>query len=147
MTRAGEFLRAIFREDWESSERLAGEMERNKESPATITGFAFSHAVKDRFEPDKSMRDVIHFVADARTDLLAGRDLSPREAEALICAALDIEEPGVEQIIDNLDVDTIVSIETQLLYKLITARQMSDEELDHFIANAERSAAEWSTAG
>lgn len=142
-TRAGEFLIAALSEDWERASGIMDELEATKESPAAITGFAFSLATKSRFGKTPDPREIIRFVADARSELSGGPELPPREAEALIFATLGIEAPGVEEVVEHLDIDTIVSIEIQLLHRLVSAMDMSADDLAKFVAQAEKSAATW----
>jgi hypothetical protein len=138
------FLKAILQQDWKSYDTLLAEFEsQGRGTPAAIIGFAFNLAVQGRFGQSKNMDEVIRFVAEARTFLSEGRDLPAQEAEALICATLDLDAPGVAETIERLDIGTITEIEGQLLFKLIADENLSDEQLDNFLAQAETLAAEW----
>ena len=117
---------------------LADEFERQgKGTPVAIIGCAFHLAVHRRFGGNRSVEEVIRFVADARTFLSEGRDLPAQEAEALIYATLDIDVPGVEETIDRLEIGAIAEIEGQLLFKLIADEDLSEEQLDAFLAQSE----------
>ncbi|MFY1690378.1 hypothetical protein [Plantactinospora sp. WMMB782] len=138
------FLRAILRQDWEAYDALLAEFEsQGKGTPMAIIGFAFNIAVQRRFGQRKDMNEIIQFVADARTFLSEGRDLPAKEAEALICATLDLDAPEVAETIDRLDIGTITEIEAQLLFKLIADENLSEQQLDDFLAQAEALAAQW----
>jgi hypothetical protein len=140
------FLRTILRQDWASYEEFMAEYaRRGKGTPVAIVGSAFYLAVKRRFEPQRDMQKIIKFVAEARAFLSEGRDLPPREAEALVCANLDLEAPWIEEIVDRLDVVAIAEIEGQLLFKLISDEKMSDDQLDTFLAEAEQLLQQWQT--
>ncbi|MGX7670211.1 hypothetical protein [Plantactinospora sp. DSM 117369] len=138
------FLKSILQQDWESYDALLAEFEsQGKGTPTAIIGFAFNLAVQRRFGQRKNMDEIIRFVADARTFLSEGRDLPAQEAEALICATLDLDAPGVAETIDRLDVGTITEIEGQLLFKLVSDEELSEQQLDDFLAKAEALAAQW----
>lgn len=132
------FLKAMLQQDWDLFEKLSAEFEQQgKGTPVAIIGTAFHLAVHQRFGHRRSMDDVIRFVADARAFLSEGRDLPAREAEALICATLDMDFPDVEEIIDSLDVGAMAEIEGQLLFKLVSDASPSEEQLDAFLVEAE----------
>ncbi|MFC6017557.1 hypothetical protein ACFP2T_15245 [Plantactinospora solaniradicis] len=116
---------------------------QGKGTPTAIIGFAFNIAVQRRFRQRRDMDEIIQFVADARSFLSEGRDLPAEEAEALICATLDLDAPGVEETIDRLDIGTITEIEGQLLFKIIADEGLSEQQLDDFLAQAEALAARW----
>ncbi|WP_211349274.1 hypothetical protein [Micromonospora pisi] len=116
---------------------------QGKGTPVAIIAFAFNLAVQRRFGSRRDLSEIIRFVADARAFLSEGRDLPAKEAEHLICATLDIEVPGVEETVENLDLGTVAEIEGQLLFKLIADEQMSQEQLNEFLMKAERLANEW----
>jgi hypothetical protein len=138
------FLKAILEQDWETYEHLTEEFERQgKGTPVAIIALAFDLAVKRRFGDRRDVSEIIRFVADARAFLSEGRDLPAKEAEHLIFATLDIDAPGVDETIENLDAGVIAEIEGQLLYKLITDEQMSPEQLHDFLMEAERLTKEW----
>jgi|HigsolmetaAR206D_1030411.scaffolds.fasta_scaffold05367_2 hypothetical protein len=138
------FLKAILEQDWETYDALVEEFERQgKGTPVAIIGFAFNLAVKRRFGDRRDVSEIIRFVADARAFLSEGRDLPAKEAEHLIYATLDMDVPGVDETIENLDVGVIAEIEGQLLFKLVSDEQMSPEQLNDFLMEAERLAKEW----
>ncbi|AVT37279.1 hypothetical protein [Plantactinospora sp. BB1] len=138
------FLKSILQQNWEAYDALLAEFEsQGKGTPTAIIGFAFNLAVHRRFGQRRNMDEIIQFVADARTFLSEGRDLPAREAEALICATLDLDAPDVAETVDRLDIGTITEIEGQLLFKLIADEGMSEQQLNDFLAQAEALAAQW----
>ena len=66
-----------------------------------------------------------------------------KEEEALICASLDIDAPGVDATVDSLDMGIIAEIEGQLLFKLIDDGHMSQQQLDECLIEAERRVQQW----
>ncbi len=132
------FLKALLRQDWASYDALVADFERQgKGTPVAIIGAAFDLAVRRRFATSRDVQAIIRFVADARAVLAEGRDLPANEAEALIYATLDLEAPGVEDIIDGLDIGAIAEIEGQLLFKLITDEGLSEQQLNDFLLEAQ----------
>ncbi|MDG4829160.1 hypothetical protein O7627_07550 [Solwaraspora sp. WMMD1047] len=143
------FLRAVLQQDWDTYDALVGEFEQqNKGTPVAIIASAFSLAVEKRFGRTKDVGEIIRFVADARAALAEGRALPAAEAEALIFATLDMDEPGVADTVERLDIGTIAEIEGQLLFKLVADDGMSESELDAFLREAENHLERWqSTSG
>jgi hypothetical protein len=138
------FLRAILRQDWDTYHDLRLEFERQgKGTPTAIINSAFSLAIRRRFGSNRDMREIIRFVADARAFLSEGRDLPAQEAEALIAVTLDLEEPGVAETVDRLDVGTIAEIEGQLLFKLIRDDKLSDRQLDDLLIEGATLVRQW----
>lgn len=137
-------LSAMLRRDWATYELMMAEFhERGKGTPVAAIGFAFDMATKARFAASRSHANVISFVADARAFFPDGKDIDPTVAEALICATLDLDEPGLMEMIDSLDVGVIVETEGQLLFKMVHDRQMSDQEIDAFLRDVEIRANHW----
>lgn len=137
------FLKALIQQDWDTYEQLVADFEaQGKGTPVAIIGSAFHLAVLDRFGARRDAGDVIQFVADARVQLNEGRDLPVKEAESLIFATLDMDLPGVAETVDELDLGIIAEIEGQLLFKLLHDRSLSERELDEFLLQAERLAAQ-----
>lgn len=137
------FLRALLRRDWETYDRYAAEFERHgKGTPVAIIGFAFHVAVRRYFGSRREAAEIAQFVAGARTALSGGRDIPVCEAEALMQAALDVNASGVEETIKRTDVGRIAEIEGQLLFKLITDEELTDEQLDALLIETEQFAAQ-----
>lgn len=139
------FVRALLRDDWPAFQAHLAELERQGDgTPVAITGFAFAIAVRRQFGERKDLSEIIRFVADTRARLLVGDDLPVRESEALVCATLDIDEPCVEETVDNLEVGRLAFYGSRLLGSLIAQANMSDAEIDALLAEAERQIAAWS---
>jgi len=133
------FLRAILRRDWGTYNDYVEDFARQgKGSPVAIVGCAFHVAIQKHFGSRQDIREVIKFVAEARMFFADGEDVPAREAEGLICATLDFDEPWVDDVIDSLDATAISLIEGKLLFKLVLDENMSDEQLDALLADAER---------
>lgn len=77
-------------------------------------------------------------MADARARLLEGRELPAKEGEALIYAMLDMDMPGVEEIVDSLDIGVMAEIQGQLLFRLVEDAELTDEQLDELFLEAEQ---------
>ncbi|MFY1654549.1 hypothetical protein ACN27J_27165 [Solwaraspora sp. WMMB762] len=133
------FVRALLRRDWDAYnlylEKLKGQ---GKGTPIATIGYACYIAARQRFAEQRSPEEIIRFVADARATLSEGRDLPAREAEAVMYAMLDMEMPDVDEIVDGLDVGMIAEIQGQLLFKLVLDAELTDEQLDNLLLEAER---------
>jgi len=134
------FLRALLRHDWETYGKVMGSLAaQGKGTPVAIIGSTFQLAVPRCFGEGTTVADVVQFVADARIFYGDTVDLPQREAEAIMRAVLDLEAPWVEEVVENLPVVEIASIEARLLAKLLADRGLSDTELDSLLEEAERS--------
>ncbi|MFY1698072.1 hypothetical protein [Solwaraspora sp. WMMA2101] len=132
------FLRALLRQDWETYDSFAEKFQsEGKGTPVAIIGYSFFVAVQRRFAETRDAREIIRFVADARARLLEGRELPAKEGEALIYAMLDMDLPGVEEIVDNLDIGVMAEIQGQLLFRLVEDAELTDEQLDELLLEAE----------
>jgi hypothetical protein len=100
---------------------------------------AFFEAVDRRFGGNGTKPDVVEFVANlrSRTDGLADA-IDPRPAERLILAAFTDEE------IADIDDKIKGGLYVLLLAALINDAQLSDTELDKFLAEARGLADRWS---
>lgn len=110
---------------------------------AMLIGAAFFEAAERRFirngkyVPDA---EVIDFVAAVRSvNEEAAATLDPAIAERILLAALDKGE------IDDIDDDTVLGHEIFLLAAIIADEELSDEELDAFLAQARGTADQWLT--
>ncbi|MFV2011414.1 MULTISPECIES: hypothetical protein [unclassified Micromonospora] len=132
------FLRALLRQDWETYDSFTEKFQsEGKGTPVAIIGYSFFVAVQRRFAENKDAREIIRFVADARARLLEGRELPAKEGEALIYAMLDMDMPGVEEIVEDLDVGVMAEIQGQLLFRLVEDAELTDEQLDELLLEAE----------
>ncbi|MEV4760094.1 hypothetical protein AB0J86_34030 [Micromonospora sp. NPDC049559] len=141
------FLKALLLQDWDTYEKLRAEFEQQgKGTPVAIINSAFYLSVRRRFGTTRDMREIIRFVADARAFLSEGRDLPAQEAEALIAATLDLDAPGVAETVERLDVGTIAEIEGQLLFRLVAEAELSEQQLDLLLTEAEDLVRQWQSA-
>ena len=133
-----EFLRALLRQDWETYDSFTEKFQsEGKGTPVAIIGYSFFVAVQRRFGASRDPGEVIRFVADARARLLEGRELPAKEGEALIYAMLDMDMPGVEEIVDSLDIGMMAEIQGQLLFRLVEDAELTDKQLDELLLEAQ----------
>ncbi|MDG4764084.1 hypothetical protein O7632_08190 [Solwaraspora sp. WMMD406] len=50
---------------------------------------------------------------------------------------LDMDLPDVEEIVDNLDIGVMAEIQGQLLFRLVEDAELTDEQLDELLLEAE----------
>jgi hypothetical protein len=132
------FLAAILKQDWELYDALVDEFDRQgKGTPVAVIAVAFDRLTKQVFSGSVDRAAVIRFVADARAFFPEGKDIDPRLAEALVCATVNIDEPGIIELIESVDVGPIAETEGQLLFKMVHDRQMSHDEIDAFLRDVE----------
>jgi hypothetical protein len=133
-------LLALLRHDKQTYDRLVGDLRRRGEGTVDlgIFGFAFYVAVRQYFGQRRTKAGVIRFVSNARIALVDGRDMPVAEAEALTYAALDMDMPGVVDTVRRMDIDVATDIEGQLLVKLIADMNLSDEQLNALLLEAEQ---------
>ncbi|WP_326551785.1 hypothetical protein [Micromonospora sp. NBC_01813] len=132
-------VRALLRRDWESYNSYLEKLEaQGKGTPVATIGYACYIAARQRFAEQRSPEEIIRFVAEARATLAEGRNLPAREAEAVMYAMLDMEMPDVDEIVDGLDVGIIAEIQGQLLFKLVLDAELTDEQLDSLLLEAEQ---------
>jgi|GEM_PF-1638374 len=132
------FVRTILIQDWESYDSFVRQFEeQGKGTPVAIIGYAFFVAVQRRFRQSLDPGEVMRFVADARANLAEGHQLPAKEAEALIFAMLGMDIAGAEETVDKLDIGEMAEIQAQLLFRLIEDAQLSEEQLDAFLLEAE----------
>ncbi|MFV2019648.1 hypothetical protein [Micromonospora sp. LOL_023] len=132
------FLRTILIQDWEAYDSFIRQFEaQGKGTPVAIIGYAFFVAVQRRFGQSLDSGDVLRFVADARANLSEGHELPAKESEALIFAMLGMDIAGTEETVENLDIGEMAEIQAQLLFRLMEDAQLSEEQLDAFLLEAE----------
>lgn len=133
-------LLALLQHDKPTYDKIASELRGDDEGTVDlgIFGFAFYVAVRRYFGLRRTKAGVIRFVANARIALVDGRDIPVPEAEALTYAALDMDMPGVVETVRRMDADLATDIEGQLLTKLIADLNLTDEQLDELLLEAEQ---------
>lgn len=138
------FLAAMLKQDRHLFSDLVANFERQgKGTPVAIIGMAFDVAIKHRFRGVRDRASVIRFVADTRSFYPDGEAIDVQIAEGLIFATLDMDEPGVDDIIDNADLNIIAETEGRLLFKVVHDQRMSDDEIDAFLTDVEARSAAW----
>ncbi|GGM37490.1 hypothetical protein GCM10011608_22620 [Micromonospora sonchi] len=137
-TEFSDLIRAMARRDWGTADRLLDEVESiDWRGGSQVIAAAFAIAVNERFTADHSPTDVARFVAETRSRFPAAQSLPTLEMEALVRAAL-----GEVDLIENLDPETALQMQIVFLGKLLQDGYRAEPELEAFIADVERTAAD-----
>ncbi|TQJ20790.1 hypothetical protein FBZ33_0994 [Micromonospora sp. A202] len=132
-------IRAMARRDWGTVDQLLDGLETcGWRGGNQVIGAAFAIAVNDHFSAAHSPTDVALFVAETRTQLPGAEPLPAPEMEALVRAAL-----GEVGLIDSLSPETALQMQIVFLGKLLQDRDLSETQLEEFITDVERTAAEY----
>lgn len=139
MTTLGDLIRALAGADWDRADTLVEKLDRaNWEGGFQVVGAAFAVAVNRRFGPDTTPADVARYVSSARANYRDGDTLPALEMEGLIRAAL-----GEPELADNIAPDVALGVEVFILGQLLQEAHLTPEQLDVFVAESERTAAEY----
>ncbi|WBB54420.1 hypothetical protein [Verrucosispora sp. WMMD573] len=139
MTKLGELIQAMARSDWDTTDSLIADLDRAKWAGGLqVIGAAFAIAVNRRFGPSASPADVAQFVAAARASYEEGDSLPALEMEGLIRAAL-----GEAELADNIAPDVALGAELIVLTHFLQEANLTQEQLDAFVAEAEQTATEY----
>lgn len=139
MTKLGDLIRALADTDWDRVDALVDELDRaNWEDGLQVVGAAFAVAVNRRFGPGTTPADVARYVSSARANYHDGSALPALEMEGLIRAAI-----GEPELADNIPPAVALGVEVFILGQLLQDAHLMPEQLDEFIAEAERTAAEY----
>jgi hypothetical protein len=131
-------LRAALKGDADGHKRIyAGLEPTSKDSYGALIVAAFFRAAERRFAEGGNKTDVVAFVANLRAQHELEDDIDPRIAERLLMATFSDEE--IDDIPDNAKGGHYML----LLAGLIADAQLSDIELDEFLADARKLADEW----
>ncbi|GAB3848519.1 hypothetical protein GCM10029963_31510 [Micromonospora andamanensis] len=104
--------------------------------PGHRCGFAI--AVNERFAAGHSPTDVARFVAETLSQFSDAQSLPTMEMEELARAAL-----GEATLIENLKPETALQMQIVFLGKLLQDRDHSEAQLEEFITDVERTAADY----
>ncbi|MDG4784802.1 hypothetical protein O7626_02445 [Micromonospora sp. WMMD1102] len=104
---------------------------------AQIISAAFAIAVDRRFR-DKSLQDIAEFVANTRARYQDGSELPALAMEGMIRAVL-----GEAHLVDDIAPDTAFSAQIAILGTLLHDENLTDTQLDQFIQQVEKTAAEY----
>ncbi|MET8041785.1 hypothetical protein ABZU25_13085 [Micromonospora sp. NPDC005215] len=127
------------RRDWGAVDQLLDGLETSGwQGGNQMIGAAFAIAINDRFAAGHSPTDVARFVGETRTQFPGAESLPTLEMEGLVRAAL-----GEVGLIDNLDPETALQMQIVFLGKLLQDRDLTEAQLEEFIADVERTAAEY----
>jgi hypothetical protein len=120
-------------EDYEANDRYEQKLDEQgwAEFPRFLAT-AFFLAIERRFKGRDIQADVIRFVADLRaTSPDAASILDAQATELVVRAVLD---PAVTF---DLDQTTLGKIQTMVTHKILSAENLSPDELDTFLGEAE----------
>ncbi|MEV4820741.1 hypothetical protein [Micromonospora sp. NPDC049274] len=135
----GDLIRAMARRDWGAVDHLLDALETSGwRGGYQVIGAAFAIAVNDHFSAAHSPTDVARFVAETRTQFPGAESLPAPEMEVLVRAAL-----GEVGLIDNLSPETALQMQIVFLGKLLQDRDFTRTQLEEFITDVERTAAEY----
>ncbi|WJK41085.1 hypothetical protein O7608_01085 [Solwaraspora sp. WMMA2056] len=133
-----QFLSTILRRDWNEYDSFVRRLEaEGKGTPVAIIGYAFFVAVQRRFGQYLDPAEVIRFVADARANLIEGHELPEKESKSLIFAMLGMDITGAEETVDKINIGEMAEIQAKLLFRLVEDAQLSDDQIDAFLLEAE----------
>lgn len=131
---AGAMLRALLTDDEATGKRLAEEVESRgaADTFALVLAVAFIIAVRRHFRDGYSAAGVIELVANVRASSAeTAETIDPLGAESLIRTALgEPSDPAADA-----DAETKGNTEVGTLMTLVGHQQLSDDELDAFIAD------------
>ncbi|MEU1585340.1 hypothetical protein [Micromonospora sp. NPDC005710] len=138
-TEFSDLIRAMARRDWGTVDQLLDGLETSGwRGGNQVIGAAFAIAINDRFAAGHSPTDVARFVAETRAQFPGTESLPTLEMEGLVRAAL-----GEVGLIENLSPETALQMQIVFLGKLLQDRDPSEAQLEDFIVDVERTAAEY----
>lgn len=138
-TEFSDLIRAMTRRDWGAVDQLLDRLETSGwRGGNQVIGAAFAIAINDRFATGHSPTEVARFVAETRDQFPGTQSLPTLEMEGLVRAAL-----GEVGLIDDLSPETALQMQIVLLGKLLQDRDPNETQLEEFIADVERTAAEY----
>ncbi|MEU7839459.1 hypothetical protein AB0B39_00655 [Micromonospora sp. NPDC049114] len=138
-TEFSDLIRAMARRDWGTVDQLLDGLETSGwRGGNQVIGAAFAIAVNDRFAAAHSPTDVASFVAETQRQFPGAESLPTLEMEGLVRAAL-----GEVGLIDNLNPEIALQMQIVFLGKLLQDRDPTETQLEEFIADVERTAAEY----
>ncbi|WP_444950226.1 hypothetical protein [Micromonospora ureilytica] len=141
-TEFSDLIRAMARRDWGAVDQLLNGLEKSGWGGGNqMISAAFAIAVNDHSSSAHSPTEVTRFVAETRTQFPGAESLPTLEMEALVRAAL-----GEVGLIDNLSPEIALKMQIVFLGKLLQDRDPTETQLEEFIADVERTAAEYSRA-
>ncbi|WP_435204500.1 hypothetical protein [Micromonospora sp. bgisy143] len=135
----GDLIRAMARREWGAVHQLLDGLETSGWRGGTqVIGAAFAIAVNDRFATDHSPAEVARFVTETCTQFPGAQSLPTLQMEGLVRAAL-----GEVGLIDNLNSETALQMQIVFLGKLLQDRDPNEAQLEEFVADVQRTAAEY----
>lgn len=129
---AGDF--AEYRRLWDQLDREAA-----KTGYPSLIAAAFFKAVDQRFDKDHTdVADVVEFVANVRARFdETGEGVNPRAAEAMILTVLGRDADS------DFDDGDVIEAQLTVLTALILDEELTNSELDKFMADARKVAEQW----
>lgn len=126
------YIRTLVRGEHDEHDRIQAQLDAEGwDGFPRFLASLFFLAVDRRFGERASRADVIKFVADLRADLAhGGPEIRAEDAEVLINANID---PDIDY---DIDPDMVGKIQAATVYKVLTDEELSDADLDAFLAEA-----------
>jgi hypothetical protein len=138
-TELSDLIRAMARRDWGTVDRLLDELEVSGwHGGNQVIGAAFAILINQRFEAGHTPTDVAHFVAETRAQFPGAEDLPVMDMEGLVRAAL-----GEPELANHIDPEAALQIQVVILGKLLQDEDLTEAQLEEFIADVEQTAAEY----
>ncbi|MFF0314005.1 hypothetical protein ACFYPH_05070 [Micromonospora sp. NPDC005252] len=129
----------MVRRDWGMVDQLLDGLETSGwQGGNQVIGAAFAIAVNDRFAGGGSCTEVTRFVTETLAQFPGAQSLPTLAMEGLVRAAL-----GEVGFIDNLSPGTALQMQIVFLGKLLQDRNPDETQLEEFMADVERTAAEY----
>jgi hypothetical protein len=133
-----DLIRAIAKRDWDHADRLLERLDQvGWDGGSQIISAAFALAVDRRFR-GKNLQDIAQFVANTRSRYQDGSELPALAMEGMIRAVL-----GEAHLVDDIAPDVAFSAQIAILGTLLHDEDLSDSQLEQFIQQVERTAAEY----
>jgi hypothetical protein len=125
------------RSDWDAVDHRLKELDKSGwEAGSQVIGAAFAILVHRRFDSMLDRDAIAEFVSGVRSSYENGAAMPALEMEAMIRAAL-----GEGHLVDNMEPETMLSVQVTLLGALLQVANLDDVALGSFIAEVEDTAA------
>ncbi|MDG4785682.1 hypothetical protein O7626_07010 [Micromonospora sp. WMMD1102] len=138
-TELSELIRAMARQDWGTIDRLLDDLRQKEWAGATqVIAIAFALAVHRRFQPSYDLREITNFVTETRSRYQDGKELPALALEGLIRAAL-----GEADLMDEISPEVALPGQIVILGTLLQEEIQSEAQLEKFVQDVEKSAADF----
>ncbi|MEV4755332.1 hypothetical protein AB0J86_09495 [Micromonospora sp. NPDC049559] len=138
-TELSDLIRAMARRDWGTVDRLVDAWEKaGWTGGVQMIGAAFAILVNRRFSAGHTPTDVARFVTETRAQFPGADELPTLEMEGLVRAAL-----GEPDLAESINLENALQIQIVVLGKLLQDEELTEPQLEEFIGEVERTAAEY----